>query len=200
MRKTIFLIIAIIVVATMIDWSKSCSEVKTDKELFLEKLTYDDLYEYKDPDYDFAIRYPSFFNQQYDSLNEDTGCARFVYNDQWVTIVLEGYMMDRQGQDVKSAADSIAKTLHATDVKLGKDYFILSGPQYENGGRIDNYSHYSKFIGNGKFWFVYTMIYPDSYHDVLSRLFKEIDEWQIWERPRLELKQGESQTPRAVSE
>ena len=200
MRKTIFLIIAIIVVATGIDWSNSCSEVKTDKELFVEKLTYADMYEYKDPDYDFAIRYPSFFNQQFDSLDEDKGYARFSYNDQWATIVLEGYMMRKQGKNVKSAADSLSQTLHATNVKFGKDYFILSGPQYEDGGHIDNYSYYSKFIGNGKFWFVYTMIYPDHYRDVLTRLFKEIDEWQIWERPRLELKQGESQTPKAVSE
>ena len=27
------------------------------------------------------------------------------------------------------------------------------------------------------------MIYPNDYKDVLARLFKEIDDWQIWERP-----------------
>jgi len=53
---------------------------------------------------------------------------------------------------------------------------------------------------NHKLWFVYTMIYPDNYKDVLTRLFKEIDDWQIWERPHLQLKQGESQTSKAVSE
>jgi hypothetical protein len=55
-------------------------------------------------------------------------------------------------------------------------------------------------MANHKLWFVYTMIYPDNYKDVLTRLFKEIDDWQIWERPHLQLKQGESQTPKAVSE
>ena len=53
---------------------------------------------------------------------------------------------------------------------------------------------------NHKLWFVYTMVYPDDYKDILARLFKEIDDWQIWERPRPQLKQGESQTPKAVSE
>ena len=52
--------------------------------------------------------------------------------------------------------------------------------------------------GNNKLWFVYTMIYPDDYKDILARLFKEIDDWQIWERPRPQLKQGESQTPKTL--
>jgi hypothetical protein len=55
-------------------------------------------------------------------------------------------------------------------------------------------------MANGKLWLVYTMVYPDDYKDVLARMFREIDEWQIWERPHLQLKQGESQTPKAVSE
>ena len=42
------------------------------------------------------------------------------------------------------------------------------------------------------------MIYPDDYKDILARLFKEIDDWQIWERPRPQLKQGESQTPKTL--
>ena len=84
--------------------------------------------------------------------------------------------------------------------KHGEDYFILSGPQFECGSLIEGYSYYSKFVRNGKLWFVYTMVYPDRYQDVLTRLFQEIDEWKIWERPHLQLKQGESQTPKAVSE
>ena len=108
--------------------------------------------------------------------------------------------MPGNGQSLKDGMDSLAQVLQATDRKLGSDYFILSGPQYENGSLIDGYSYYSKVMANHKLWFVYTMIYPDNYKDVLTRLFKEIDDWQIWERPHLQLKQGESQTPKAVSE
>ncbi len=82
----------------------------------------------------------------------------------------------------------------------GKDFFILSGPQYEQGSYVEGYSYYSKFVRNHQFWLVYTMVYPDRYKPALTRLFKEIDNWQVWERPHLKLKQGENQTPKAVSE
>ena len=200
MRKTIYLIIAITIVATALNWTDSCTELHTDKELFGQNLMYAEMYRHEDPDYGFVIRYPSFFVHQLDSLNDSKGYARFSYNDQWVTVVLESYMLPNPGQSVKSAADSLAQTLHATSTRCGKDYFILSGPQYENESLIKGYSFYSKFVSNYKFWFVYTMVYPDHYHDVLSRLFKEIDEWQIWEDPQLEFRQGESQTPKTVSE
>ena len=39
---------------------------------------------------------------------------------------------------------------------------------------IDCYSYYTKIMANHKLWFVYTMIYPDDYKDVLARLFNEI--------------------------
>ena len=182
MRKAIFIFIAIILVAASIDWIRSCNGLKSHKEVFGREITYADMYEYKDTDYDYVVRVPSFFTAQADSLQEEKGRMRFEYGDQWITVVIESHVM------------------HNTDRRLGSDYFILSGPQYENGSLIDGYSYYTKIMVNHKLWFVYTMIYPDNYKDVLTRLFKEIDDWQIWERPHLQLKQGESQTPKAVSE
>ena len=123
---------------------------------------------------------------------------RFEYGDQWITVVIESHVMHKNGQSLKDGMDSLAQVLHATDRKLDSDYFILSGSQYENGSLIEGYSYYSKVMANHKLWFVYTMVYPDDYKDILARLFKEIDDWQIWERPRPQLKQGESQTPKAV--
>ena len=200
MRKAIFIFIAIILVAASIDWIRSCSGLKSHKEVFGREITYADMYEYKDTDYDYVVRVPSFFTAQADSLQEEKGRMRFEYGDQWITVVIESHVMPGNGQSLKDGMDSLAQVLQATDRKLGSDYFILSGPQYENGSLIDGYSYYSKVMTNHKLWFVYTMIYPDNYKDVLTRLFKEIDDWQIWERPHLQLKQGESQTPKAVSE
>jgi hypothetical protein len=200
MRKAIFIFIAIILVAASIDWIHSYAELKSHKEVFGRYLTYADMYEYKDKDYDYVVRVPSFFTAQPDSLQEEKGRIRFEYGDQWITIVIESYVMHNNGQSLKDGMDSLAQVLQATDRKLGSDYFILSGPQCGNGSRIEGYSYYSKVMANHKLWFVYTMIYPDDYKDVLTRLFKEIDDWQIWERPHLQLKQGESQTPKAVSE
>ena len=125
---------------------------------------------------------------------------RFDYADQWITLVIESHVINSEGMSLHAGMDSLAQMLNATEHRLGSDYFILSGPQCENGSRIDGYSYYSKVMVNHKLWFVYTMIYPDDYKDVLTRLFNEIDDWQIWERPHLQLKQGESQTPKAVSE
>lgn len=186
------MIVAIILAAASIDWIDACSVVRTDIEMFKRNLTYADMYEYKDSTYDFVIRYPSFFSEQ----SNDAGHVRFCYSNQWATVVLEGYTLLHQGKSIREASDSLAQLLHSTMQKLGDNYFILSGPQYEGGSIIGGYSYYSKFVRNGKFWFVYTMVYPDRYHDVLTRLFKEIDDWQIWERPRLQMIQGEDQTPR----
>lgn len=200
MRKAIFIFIAIILVAVSIDWIHSCAELKSYKEVFGRQITYADMYEYKDKDYDYVVRVPSFFTAQSDSLQEEKGRIRFEYGDQWINVVIESHVMNSDGMSLQAGMDSLAQMLKATEHRLGSDYFILSGPQYENGSRIDGYSYYTKIMANYKLWFVYTMVYPDDYKDVLARLFKEIDEWQIWERPHLKLKDGELQTPRAVSE
>ena len=200
MRKAIFIFIAIILMTANIDWLRSCGDLKSPKEVFGQQLTYADMYEYKDTDYGYVVRVPSFFSVQPDSLQEEKGQMRFEFSNQWIIVVIESYVMNNNGQSLKNGMDSLAQVLQATDRKLGSDYFILSGPQCENGSRIDGYSYYTKIMVNHKLWFVYTMIYPDDYKDVLTRLFKEIDDWQIWERPHLRLKQGESQTPKAVSE
>ena len=200
MRKAVFIFIAIILMTANIDWLRSCGDLKSPKEVFGQQLTYADMYEYKDADYGYVVRVPSFFSVQPDSLQEEKGQMRFEFSDQWIIVVIESYVMNNNGQSLKDGMDSLAQVLQATDRKLGSDYFILSGPQCENGSRIDGYSYYTKIMVNHKLWFVYTIIYPDDYKDVLTRLFKEINEWQIWERPHLRLKQGESQTPKAVSE
>ena len=200
MRKAIFIFFAIILMTANIDWLRSCGDLKSPKEVFGQQLTYADMYEYKDADYGYVVRVPSFFSVQPDSLQEEKGQMRFEFSDQWIIVVIESYVMNNNGQSLKNGMDSLAQVLQATDRKLGSNYFILSGPQCENGSRIDGYSYYTKIMVNHKLWFVYTMIYPDDYKDVLTRLFKEINEWQIWERPHLRLKQGESQTPKAVSE
>ena len=198
MRKAIF--IAIILIAMGIDWIHSCAELKSHKEVFGRQITYADMYEYKDKDYDYVVRVPSFFTAQSDSLQEEKGRMRFEYGDQWINVVIESHVMNSDGMSLQAGMDSLAQMLKATEHRLGNDYFILSGPQYENGSRIDGYCYYTKIMANYKLWFVYTMVYPDDYKDVLARLFKEIDDWQIWERPHLKLKDGELQTPRAVSE
>jgi hypothetical protein len=190
MRKAIFIFIAIVLVGGSIDWIEACSEVKSHKEVFGRQLTFAEMYKYKDAYYDYVVRVPSFFTAKPDSLQErlrvgasagmEKGRMRFEYGDRWINVVIESHVMHNNGQLLKDGMDSLAQVLHATDRKLGSDYFVLSGPQYESGSLIEGYSYYTKVVANQKLWFVYTMIYPDDYKDVLSRLFKEIDNWQVF--------------------
>ena len=157
MRKAIFIFIAIILMVANIDWLRSCGDLKSPKEVFGQQLTYADMYEYKDADYGYVVRVPSFFSVQPDSLQEEKGQMRFEFSNQWIIVVIESYVMNNNGQSLKNGMDSLAQVLHAIDSKLGSDYFILSGPQCENGSRIDGYSYYTKIMVNHKLWFVYTM-------------------------------------------
>lgn len=51
----------------------------------------------------------------------------------------------------------LATQLHAEKQELLRDSFILSGPHYENGKRIEGYRYYAKYVRNRKLWFSYTL-------------------------------------------
>lgn len=70
--------------------------------------------------------------------------------DQWITLVIESHVMHSDGMSLQAGMDSLAQVLQACDIKKGKDYFVLTGPQYENGSRIDGYSYYTKIMANHK--------------------------------------------------
>lgn len=198
MRKTIFIFIAAIVTCACVSWVRWCSSNRTAQERFAHRLTLADMYEYKDEDFGYTIRYPSFFSDGRikDSEANDEGRARFVYYEEGATMVIEGYAIRNNGMSLKEGMDSLGEALQATDRRLGNNSFTLSGPQYEEGRPISGYSYYSKFVAHRKLWFVYTMVFPDTYRPALSRMFKEIDGWQVWEKPKPRLKQGENQTPK----
>ena len=120
MRKAIFIFIAVILVAVSIDWIHSCADLKSHKEVFGRHLTYADMYEYKDKDYDYVVRVPSFFTAQPDSLQEEKGRMRFDYADQWITLVIESHVMHNNGQSLKDGMDSLAQVLYASKKEPGR--------------------------------------------------------------------------------
>ena len=181
MKKAALLFIAALIITASIDFIWPFTTERADGDVFEQGLNTAEMLTYQDPDLGFTVRYPSFFALQPDSLDDYTGNVRLSYNNEWATIVLECYALRNYSQSLKSRMDSLAQVLHATGHKLGSDYFILCGPQYENGSRMEDYSYYSRFVSRGKLWFVYTMVYPDRYHNHLGRLFKEIDDWQVFE-------------------
>ena len=181
MKKAALLFIAALIITASIDFIWPFTTERADGDVFEQGLNTAEMLTYQDPDLGFTVRYPSFFALQPDSLDDYTGNVRLSYDNEWATIVLECYALRNYSQSLKNGMDSLAQVLHATGHKLGSDYFILCGPQYENGSRMEDYSYYSRFVSRGKLWFVYTMVYPDRYHNHLGRLFKEIDDWQVFE-------------------
>ena len=139
--------------------------------------------EYQDPDFGYVIKCPCFFQKEDTSLNDYQGYARFSFTDH-VNVILESYVTMNHSSNLEACADSLARELHAgktmlssssthaQDKKSKDSAFILSGPVYENGVRIDGYSHYDKFIKSGKMLFAYPLTYPDSYKPAMPRLFK----------------------------
>ncbi len=141
--------------------------------------------EYQDSDFGYTVNYPCFFQKEEKQEDDFPGHARFCYT-QDANIVLESYVTRNRSLDIRSCADSLAAKLHAEkrmQTSNPKDSeissFILLGPVYENGVRIDGYSHYDKFIKSGKMLFVYSLTYPDSYKPALPRLFQLIDDWKV---------------------
>ena len=147
--------------------------------------------EYQDPDFGYTAKYPCFFQQDKKQGEDFQGHARFTYSKD-VNIILESYITKNLSPNLHSCADSLAEKLHAEKTMMTSNRkktpnqkededsaFILSGPVYENGVRIDGYSHYDKFIKSGKTLFVYSLTYPDTYKPALPRLFHLIEDWRV---------------------
>ena len=89
MRKTIYIIIAVLVLMVNIDFICPFDNERTDVELFARKLNEATMLTYQDPDFGFTVRYPSFFIEQPDSLDANVGYARFSYGDYWANVILK---------------------------------------------------------------------------------------------------------------
>lgn len=148
---------------------------------------------YRDTDFGYIISYPCLFQQEDKQGDEYLGHARFVYSDS-ASIILECYVTPNYSSNLQACADSLAQKLHSdrtmvSNKKASKasskqapqqdSAFLLSGPVYENGVRVDGYSHYDKFIKSGKMLFVYSVTYPDSYKPAMPRLFHLIENWWV---------------------
>ena len=148
---------------------------------------------YRDTDFGYTISYPCMFQQEDKQGDEYLGHARFVYSDS-ANIILENYVTPNYSPNLQACADSLAEKLHSDRIMISKkkagkssskqdsqqdSAFLLAGPVYENGVRIDGYSHYDKFIKSGKMLFVYSLTYPDSYKPAMPRLFHLIENWKV---------------------
>lgn len=135
---------------------------------------------YHDDDYDYTIKYPMFFEPSDDSLMEK-GCCRFSFWQDNIEIVQSAFVLSNADSlSVDQAASKYAAELHATHQCKGNNFFILSGSLHSDTGQITGRRFYAKFVRHRKLWFVQNLTYPEDCERSLSRLFKEIDSWQVW--------------------
>ena len=149
-------------------------------DVLQEEINKAGLQTYTDSDFGYTVSYPSCFRIETDPQHNYVGQARFCY-DSWTQIALECYVTRAVGKDNTTVCgiDRMARILHAGKRQAGKDAYVLYGPLYEEGVRIEGFSHYTKCIRKGKLWLVYALSYPDEYRGNIKRLFTLIDSWQV---------------------
>ena len=109
--------------------------------------------EYLNDDYDYTVRYPSFFEQTPDSPDSLT---------------------------LEQAMTKYASEFHVTFQQKGNGFFILSGHILDDNGRISGRCFHAKFVKHRKLWFVQSLTYPEECEQAIQRIIKEIDNWKVW--------------------
>lgn len=136
---------------------------------------------YHDPNYDYEVQYPPFFEQLPDSLIDEPGFSQFRYWDNWVQIELTTRVLPNEDSlSTQEGMQRFAQLHHAEKQVMQDDSFLLSGPLYINGSEIPNYRYHSKYVRHRRFWFVQMLVYPISCEKAVRRLIQQVDDWKVW--------------------
>ena len=136
--------------------------------------------EYHNEDYDYTVRYPSFFEQTDSSLMEKGTCRFSFWQDSTEIVQTVFVEQNKDSLTLEQAMGKYASDLHATHQKKGDDYFILAGHILTDNGQITNRRYYAKFVKHRKLWFVQTLAYPEDCEHAVQRLIQEINNWKVW--------------------
>lgn len=136
--------------------------------------------EYQDDDYDYKVRYPSFFEQTDDSLMEKGTCRFCFWQDSTEIVQTVFVEQNPDSLSVEQAMMQYADKLYADYQEKGDDYFVLSGALYDDSGHLTSRRFYTKFVQHRKLWFVQSLAYPDDCEQAVQRLIKEINDWKVW--------------------
>lgn len=136
--------------------------------------------EYHDDDYDYKVRYPSFFEQTDDSLMEKGTCRFCFWQDSTEIVQTVFVEQNPDSLSVEQAMRQYADKLYATHQEKGDDYFILSGPLHHDSSQISGRRFYTKFVKHRKLWFVQSLAYPEDCEQAVQRLIHEINDWKVW--------------------
>lgn len=182
MRVLTIIVFVMVLSAVCVDVVCPRRALRPFADVLQEEINSAGLRTYTDKDFGYSVRYPDCSRRETDPGNGYVGQARFCY-DSWVRISLECYVTRAVDKDNVTVCgiDRMAGIMHARKRPAGSDAWLLSGPLYEEGVRMEGYSHYTKCLRRGKLWFVYALSYPDAYRGIIARLFWLIDNWRGWE-------------------
>lgn len=175
MKKLIVLIILLTGFMIGINLSRNKTGFRTYQDVLSELINDAPMKTYCDSFYGYCIRYPEFFSPEI----TDEGFVRLGYWNHERFVIECAVLKSPDTNPVKVKMKEMATKLHAEDQQLLRDSFILSGPLYENGNKIEGYRYHTKFVRNQKLWVAYTLYYPESCKSALTRLFGQIDRWEI---------------------
>lgn len=136
--------------------------------------------EYHDKDYDYLVRYPSFFEQTDDSLMEKGTCRFSFWQDSTEIVQTVFVEPNPDSLSIEHGIEKYASDLHASLQEKGDNYFILSGAIHTDSGQISGRRFYAKFVNHRKLWFVQTLAYPEDCEHAVQRLIQEINNWKVW--------------------
>lgn len=184
MRKFSIILFLTIVSAGYIDWIVPRLRLRDFADVMEEEINKSPLEAYRDSFFGLSVSAPRCFVKERET-DDSTGSMRFIYNN--VTqILLDCYVCrNEHANDCDGGIRELSRQLRAKARKTDSGY-ILVGPMYENGERVDGYSHYTKCVARGKLWAVFTLIYPNEHRNRLSRLFRLVDGWWPWEDLNIE--------------
>lgn len=179
MRQFSIILFVIIVSAGCVDWLVPRLRLRDFADVMEEEINRSPLETYRDSFFDLCVRAPRCFVKEQEA-DDSAGSMRFIYNN--VTrILLDCYVCRNEHiADSDGGIRELARQLRAKAYRVDGGY-ILRGPMYENGMRVDGYSHYTKCVARGKLWAVCALIYPDEHRKRLPRLFWLVDRWEAWE-------------------
>lgn len=180
--KAIFIVVfSFLAMVALVDVVFPRTELRPLADVLYEEINNASLLTYKDDLFGYSVCYPSCFRCDGGSQSSDSGYVRFRYN-MIEDIILECYVTRAVGTDNTVVCDisGMGRRLHACPKSVGDGMYVLGGPLYENGVRIDGYKHYTKCVRKGKLWICCALLYPEQYKDSLGRIFRLVESWQPW--------------------
>lgn len=181
MKSIAVIVFVIVAAASSVDIVFPRTELRPLSDVLREEIDKARLLTYTDGLFGFSASYPACFRRDRNPAFGGNGRARFCY-DVVNSIVLECYVTRAVAPDNTTVCDisRMGRRLHANPRAVGGGAYVLGGPLYENGVRVDGYSHYTKCVRTGKLWVCYALCYPEEYKDSLGRLFGLVERWQPW--------------------